>query len=145
MKKFVALAAIATLAVTLYATAAPAGQQAVTPAQFNALKRQVNKIRSDLNTVTTVLASCVMGSAVPISRYTGYVAADQNGNAIITTALDLTEQGDTPNGYALLINPDSACVNLVNSTSFKRYSAAHGLHFAIAKRPAFHASSHQRH
>ena len=88
MKTFVALAAVAIAAVTLYATAAPAGQQAVTPAQFNALKKQVTKIRADLNAVTTVLAGCVMGQAVPITRYNGYVAADQNGSA--------TSRGSSP-------------------------------------------------
>jgi hypothetical protein len=144
MKKFVAFAAVAVAAVTLYATAAPAGQQAVTPAQFNALKKQVAKIRTDLNAVTTVVAGCVMGQAIPITQYSDYVGSD--GTSVYpTTGLDVTQQGDKPNGYALLVNPDSACVNLVNTTSFKRFSAAHGLHFAIAKRPAFHASAHQRH
>jgi len=145
MKKFLAFAAVALAAVALYATAAPAGQQAVTPGQFNALKKQVAKIRVDLNAVTTVLASCVMGTAIPISQYNDYVAVDGNGNLFPTTGLDITEQGQSPNGYALLINPDSACVNLVNSTSFRRFSAGHGLHFAIAKRPAFRAAAHQRH
>ena len=145
MKYVVSLAAVALAAVALYATAAPAGQQAVTPAQFNALKKQVAKIRSDLNAVATVLGGCVMGQAIPISQYNDYAGIDSSGNLFPTTGLDLTEQGQTPNGYALLVNSSSACVNLVNSTSFKSFSAAHGLHFAIAKRPAFHASAHQRH
>jgi|tagenome__1003787_1003787.scaffolds.fasta_scaffold20910255_2 hypothetical protein len=145
MKKFLAFAVIAITAVTLYATAAPAGQQAVTPAQFNALKRQVNKVRTDLNTVTTVLASCVMGSAIPITQYNNYVAVDSNNQLFKTTGLDITVQGGTPNGFALLVNPDPACVNLVNTTSFKRFATAHSLHFAIAKRPAFQAASHQNH
>jgi hypothetical protein len=142
MKKFVALAVIALAAVALYATAAPAGQQAVTPGQFNALKKQVTKIRSDLNAVTTVLAACVMGNAVPITRYAGYDAKDGNGAQISTTALDLTNQGDTPNGFALLVNPDPACVNLINTTSFKRFAASHNLHFAVAKPAAFRGTAH---
>jgi hypothetical protein len=144
MKYVVSLAAVALAAVALYATAAPAGQQAVSPAQFAALKKQVTKIRSDLNAVATVLGGCVMGQAIPVTQYTDYVGSD--GTKVYpTTALDVTQQGDTPNGYALLVNPSSACVNLVNSTSFKSFSAMHGLHFAFAKRPAFHASAHQRH
>src|SRR3954468_14701304 len=131
MKKFLALAAIALAAVALYATAAPASQQAVTPGQFNALKKQVNKIRTDLNTVANVLGGCVMGTAVPISQYNDYVAADSNGNLFTTTGLDLTEQGQTPQGYALLVNPDSACLNLINTTSFKRFAASANLRFAI--------------
>ena len=67
MKRFLALVATAVAAVALYAATAPAGQQAVTPGQFNALKKQVTKLRSDLNTVTTVMVGCVMGTAVPIT------------------------------------------------------------------------------
>jgi hypothetical protein len=146
MKKLFALSLVALAAVAIYAATATGGAQAPpSRGEFNTLKKQVAKVRSDLNTVADVLGGCVMGTAAPITRYSGYVAADQNGNSIFTTALDLTEQGDTPNGYALLVNPDSACVNLVNSTSFKRFSAAHGLHFAIAKQPAFRASTHHHH
>src|SRR5205814_3255524 len=72
MKRLLVLAAVVSLAVGLYATTAGGTQQAVTPAQFKALKAQVAKIRKDLNTTTAVLAGCVMGSAVPITRYSGY-------------------------------------------------------------------------
>ena len=124
MKRFLALVATAVAAVALYAATAPAGQQAVTPGQFNALKKQVTKLRSDLNAVTTVMVGCVMGTAVPITQYTGYVYQTSSGQDILTTALDLTEQGGTPQGYALLVNSDPTCVNLINSTSLRRLAAS---------------------
>jgi hypothetical protein len=123
MKRLLVLAVTALVAVGLYATTAGGTQQAVTPAQFNALKKQVAKIRKDLNATTTVLAGCVMGGAVPVTRYNGYQAVDSNGAPLQTTALDITNEGDTPAGYALLVNPDPACVNLINGTSLKKLAA----------------------
>jgi hypothetical protein len=123
MKRLLALAAVAALAVGLYATTAGGTQQAVTPAQFKALKAQVTKIRKDLTATTAVLAGCVMGNAVPVTRYTGYQAVDPNGTAFQTTALDITDQGDTPSGYALLVNTDQACIDLINTTSLKKLAA----------------------
>ncbi len=141
MKRFLALGVIALAAVVLYTTAAPASQQVVTPAQFNALKRQVAKVRADLNTVTTVLAGCVMGNAIPVTQYTDYVAVDASNQAFKTTGLDITQQGDTPNGYALLVNPDPACISLINTTGFKKLAAANHLSFRVAKPAAFRTSS----
>ena len=141
MKRFLALVATAVAAVALYAATAPAGQQAVTPGQFNALKKQVTKLRSDLNAVATVLVGCVMGNAVPITRYSGYDAKDSNGAQISTTALDLTAQGGTPNGFALLVNSDPTCVNLINSTSLKRLAASRGLSFHGVVRATFRTTA----
>jgi hypothetical protein len=137
MKRLLALAVIAVAAVVLYTTAAPAGQQAVTPGQFNALKKQVTKLRTDLNAMTTVLAGCVMGNAVPETQYTDYLATDQNNQVFKTTGLDITQQGGTPNGYALFVNSDQACINLINTTSFKRLAASRGLSFHAGGRPTF--------
>jgi hypothetical protein len=132
MTRLLVLLATAGLAVSVYAATAGGGQQAVTPAQFRALKAQVAKIRNDLNTTTAVLSGCVMGTALPVSQYTGYVYTPDGGtNFGTTTALDLTEQGGTPNGYALLVNSDPNCVSLVNST-LTRFSAAK-THFAAGK------------
>jgi hypothetical protein len=123
MKRLLALVVTALVAVALYAATAQSGQEAVTPAQFRALSAKVTKARKDLDATIGVLATCVMGTAVPISRYSGYVAADSAGNTFVTTALDLTDQGDTPNGYALLVNPDQACINLINSSSLRSLSS----------------------
>jgi len=142
MKRLLVLAAVVSLAVGLYATTAGGTQQAVTPAQFKALKAQVAKIRKDLNTTTAVLAGCVMGSAVPITRYSGYQAVDQNGTAFQTTALDITDQGDTPSGFALLVSSDEACVGLINSTSLKKLAAFKPL--LRGSHPSYGAVRHHR-
>jgi hypothetical protein len=145
MKKVFALAVVALAAVAIYATTATGGAQAPpSRGEFNTLKRQVAKVRTDLNTVANVLGACVMGTAVPISQYNDYVGFDSSGNFFPNTALDLTAQGQAPQGYALLVSPDSACVNLVNTTSFKRFASMSNLHFAIAKRPSFHPTAHKR-
>jgi hypothetical protein len=123
MKRLLALVVTAALAVALYAATAQSGQQAVTPKQFKALSAKVTKIRKDLDATLVVLTSCVMGTAIPVSRYSGYVAADQNNQAFLTTALDVTETGDTPNGYALLVSSEAACIELINSSSLRKLSA----------------------
>src|SRR5215204_1570180 len=78
MKRLFALVAAALVAVALYAATAQSGQEAVTPAQFRALSAKVTKIRADLNATISVLANCVMGTAIPISQYSRYLAVDQN-------------------------------------------------------------------
>jgi hypothetical protein len=143
MKRLFALVATALVAVALYAATAQSGQEAVTPAQFRALSAKVTKIRTDLNATISVMATCVMGTAVPISRYSGYVAVDQNNQTFATTALDLTDQGDTPNGFALLVNGDQACVNLINGSSLKKLTAFKPLLRAGAK-PSFARTQQHR-
>jgi hypothetical protein len=123
MKRLFALVATALVAVALYAATAQSGQEAVTPAQFRALSAKVTKVRADLNATIGVLATCVMGTAIPVTRYSGYVSVDSNNQQFATTALDITDQGDTPNGFALLVNGDQACVNLINGSSLKSLSA----------------------
>jgi hypothetical protein len=124
MKRFLALVVTAAAAVALYTTTAPAGQQAVTPRQFNALSKKVTQIRKDLDTTASVLVGCVMGTALPISQYNGYLYQTQAGQVGVTTALDLTVQGGTPGAYALLVSPDAACVNLINSATLRKLSAS---------------------
>jgi hypothetical protein len=136
MKRLLALVATALLAVALYATTAQSGQQAVTPKQFAALSKKVTNLKKDVDAIGTILVSCVMGTAIPISRYTGYVAVDSAGATVATSALDLTNQGDTPNGYALLVNADPECVNLINTTSLRKLSAFKPMLLAGA-RPSF--------
>jgi hypothetical protein len=143
MKRLFALVATALLAVALYAATAQSGQESVSPAQFRALSAKVTKIRKDLDATIGVMATCVMGTAIPVTRYSGYVALDQNNQTFPTTALDITDQGDTPNGFALLINGDQACVNLVNGSSLKRLSAFKPLLRAGAKPSFAHTQRHR--
>jgi hypothetical protein len=142
MKRLFALVATALLAVALYAATAQSGQEAVSPAQFRALSAKVTKIRKDLDATIGVMATCVMGTAIPITRYSGYVSVDQSNQTFSTTALDLTDTGDTPNGFALLVSGDQACVNLINGSSLKRLTAFKPILRAGA-RPSFaHARRH---
>jgi hypothetical protein len=143
MKRLFALVATALVAVALYAATAQSGQEAVTPAQFRALSAKVTKIRADLNATIGVLATCVMGTAIPITRYNDYVGVDANNQPFTTTALDLTDQGDTPNGFALLVNSDQACVNLINGSSLKKLSAFKPLLRAGAKPSFAHTLRHR--
>jgi hypothetical protein len=143
MKRLLALVATALLAFALYATTAQSGQQAVTPKQFAALSKKVTNLKKDVDAIGTILVSCVMGTAIPISRYTGYVAVDSAGATVATTALDVTDQGGTPNGYALLVNADPECVNLINTTSLRKLSAFKPMLRANV-RPSFaHPKRHQ--
>jgi hypothetical protein len=143
MKRLFALVATALLAVALYAATAQSGQEAVSPAQFRALSAKVTKIRSDLNATIGVMATCVMGTAIPVTRYSGYVSVDSSNQTFSTTALDITDTGDTPNGFVLLINGDQACVNLVNGSSLKRLTAFKPLLRAGAKPSFAHPRRHQ--
>lgn len=136
MKRLFALVATALLAVALYAATAQSGQQAVTPAQFRALSAKVTKLRKDVDAVGTVLVSCVMGTAIPISRYSNYVAVDSNNQLFPTTGLDITETDGTPNGYALLISSDQACITLVNGSSLRKLTAFKPM-LGVGARPNF--------
>jgi ABC-type Fe3+-hydroxamate transport system substrate-binding protein len=143
MKRLFALVATALAAVALYAATAQSGQEAVTPAQFRALTAKVTKLRTDVNATISVLATCVMGTAIPVTRYNGYVSVDQNNQTFSTTALDITDQGDTPNGFALLVNGDQACVELINGSSLKKLTAFKPLLRAAAKPTFAHTQRHR--
>jgi len=144
MNRLLVLAVTALVAIGLYATTAGGGQQAVTPGQFNALKKKVNKIRSDLDTTAGFLITCVAGTAVPITQYTDYAAIDDTGALFRTTGLDLTGSGDTPLGYALVVNADPNCVNTINSTlSLQRLSRLAPT-FKPAARLHFTQATHNR-
>jgi hypothetical protein len=115
MKRLLALVATAGLAVALYAATATGGQQAVTPAQFNALKKQVAAMKKDVNDLKGFINDCI--GVVGVARFNGYHYKATDGSEIITTALDVTDQGDTPTG--LLATIDAQCVQ-ASSLSFTR-------------------------
>ena len=142
MKRLLALVVTALVAVALYAATAQSGQEAVTPKQFAALSKKVTSLKKDVDALSTVLVSCVMGTAIPISQYNNYVAADANNNLFTTTGLDLTVSGGTPSGFALLVNADTECINLINSTSLRELSAFKPM-LRAAARPNFTPQSHR--
>jgi len=111
MKRLLALIAVAGLAVGLYAATATGGQQAVTPAQFKALKAQVTKMQKDVNALKGFVSNCI--SVVGVAQFgggtAGYHYKQPDGSEILTSALDVTAQGETP--AALLAQIDSQCVS----------------------------------
>ena len=115
MKRLLALVATAGLAVGLYAATATGSQQAVTPAQLNAVKKQVAALKKDVTVLKAFINNCV--GVVGVARFNGYHAKADDGSEIITTALDLTDQGDTPTGLLATIDPQ--CVQS-NSLKFTR-------------------------
>jgi hypothetical protein len=54
------------------------------------------------------LTSCLRYKVLPMSEYKGYLYTPDGNKVVITTALDITGQGQTPSGYAVLMNP--SCV-----------------------------------
>jgi beta-glucosidase/6-phospho-beta-glucosidase/beta-galactosidase len=142
MKRLLALVVTALLAVALYAATAQSGQEAVTPAQFRALSAKVTKARKDLDATIGILVTCVMGTAIPITQYTNYVAVDANNNLFKTTGLDITAQGVTPSGFALLVNSDPACVNLINTSSLRNLTAFKPM-LGVDARPNFAPQTHR--
>jgi hypothetical protein len=133
MKRLLVLCVTALIGISIYAATAGGGQQAGVPLkQFAALKKQVNKLKSDLNTLGAFTVGCVAGNAIPVTRYEGYVYQDTAGTNHLTTALDVTETGGTPNGYALLVNADPTCLNLINSTLSLRKLSTQGFRLAPA-------------
>jgi hypothetical protein len=102
--------AAAVVGAALYATTAPAGQQAVTPAQFNALKKRVTADEKKIKDIEGALAACLNG-AVPAARYTGYVGVDSQNTPFVTTAIDVVDQGDQPTMY--LLDVGAACAQAI--------------------------------
>ena len=109
MKRLLALVAVAGLAVGLYAATATGSRQAVTPAQFAALKKQVTQLQKrvkDVEAVAGATAICVFNGAIPVNTSTSWH----------TTATGETQE------FWVLATTRSECANLINSpaTSFKR-------------------------
>jgi len=110
MKRLVAILAAALAAFAIYTVTAPAGQQSV-PSRLSSVEKKVRTLQQNLTAVKRCLSS-----AVPVTRYNGYVYADQNGVVQgVTTALDITEQGDQTNAILIGTRPD--CVTALNLKS----------------------------
>jgi len=103
MSRVLAVAVVALAAVALYAATAPAGQQAVTPKQFNALKTRVAKLEKQNKDVITVLAFVV--------------ACGFDKGAVATTKtpqFHVTGTGESTDFYVLTTS-NADCVNAINS------------------------------
>lgn len=123
MKRFLALVVTALVAVGLYAATAGGTQQAVTPAQFAALKKQVTKLQKDVNDLKSFRSCIGFAPVVEFGSDTaGYHYKQPDGSEILTTALDLAGSGETPDGYFATV--DQSCVTSLRAAAF-RSSARH--------------------
>ena len=58
------------------------------------------------------LTSCLRYKVLPMTDYDGYLYTPDGNKVGVTTALDITDSGQTPQGYAVLMNP--SCVGASN-------------------------------
>ena len=131
MKRFLALIATAGVAVGIYAATAPGGQQGVTPAQIRTLQAQirtlqaqVKKLQKDMKNVKGALSCITVAGAAEFGDNTsaGYHYKQPDGTEVLTSAIDLTAQGETPQFYIATI--DSQCVQ----GRALRFAHVHGTH-----------------
>ena len=148
MKRLLVLVATAGLAVGLYAATAGGGQQAVTPGQFAALKKTVGSLQKQVKTLNNVIGSCLFIQAIPVARYggstEGYVYAKTDGSQpFLTTALDVVNQGDTPQAFA--VGTSSDCANSMNAgSSLKSFKVDPSARSVVTLRALFSTVRHRR-
>jgi hypothetical protein len=103
MARVLAVALVALAAVALYATTAPAGQQAVTPKQFAALQKRVKTLETREGQIIEVLGIVVHcgfdKTAIPTTKSPQYHA---------------TATGETTDFYVLATS-DPECANVINA------------------------------
>lgn len=117
MKKLLAVVLVAGLAVALYASTAGGGQQAVTPVQFAALKRQVTTLQKQVATlqkqgktltqVVAVLGTCDFNSAVPLTNAPAlHVTNPGEGTDayVVSTTKECADAMNTPAGLRKLLH-----------------------------------------
>ncbi len=126
MKHLAVLIAAGLVAVAIYAVAAPAGEQAVTPKQFAALSKKVKNLQSELRAVE----NCALAKAVPVSRFgipnsnEGYVYNKPDNTLVLETALDI-DPSSNPQYWVLVTSSD--CASIINSGK-KHPVASFGAH-----------------
>ena len=114
MKRVLVLAVVALAATALYVATAPAGQQAVTPKQFNALNKRVKALEKDNKLIKDAIGVIVL------------CAFDKG--AIATTKAPqyhIPAVGEATDFYVLTTN-NQECVNFINSPLARSLRAAGG-------------------
>jgi hypothetical protein len=117
MKRLLLVLLAGVAAVALYATTAPAGQQAVTPNQFAALSKKVTTLQKDVKTLKAAVA-CF--APVGIAQFgdgssAGYHYKQPDGTEVLASAIDATGQNEQPGALMAIINPQC-----VQQGSFRR-------------------------
>jgi hypothetical protein len=75
-------------------------EKAVTPAQFTALKRQVQTLQKRQNVILGYVATC-LSQWKPLTQFTNYLAFDDTAKQQFeTSGLDLTGQGEQATFFA---------------------------------------------
>jgi len=88
------------LAALVTSSGAYAVERAVTPAQFTALKRQVQTLQKRQNLVLGYIGTC-LSQWKPLTQFTNYLALDEkNQQQFEMSGLDLTSQCDQASFYA---------------------------------------------
>ena len=108
MRRVVVIAAVALAAVVLYTTTAPAGQQAVTPAQFAALTKRVKKLEKDnkdLKTVAGFMLACGFNK--------GAIATTKTPQYHIPATGEVTD-------FYVLTTTDPQCISIINSPQSRK-------------------------
>ena len=118
MKRLLVLVAVAFGAVALYAVTAPAGQQAVTPAQITAINKKITALQKQVKALNAKV-TCVTYKFVPVTEYggapnVGFLYQQPDGSVTPTSALDITDQGGTPD--IVLSTTDPACLTAAKFT-----------------------------
>ena len=107
MRRVLAVALVALAAVALYATTAPAGEQAVTPKQFSALQKRVKALEADEKQIVEaiqLIAHCSLDrGAIPTTK---------------TPQYHVTATGESTDFYVLTTN-DADCVDFINSPALQ--------------------------
>jgi hypothetical protein len=96
-------------------TFASAGQQAVTPGQFAALKKRVASLEKSNKVVLAYVGAC-FNKWAPITDYgavdgEGYVYTFADGTSRLESAVDVTNTGDQPN-FFVPAAPSDCSLNL---------------------------------
>lgn len=118
MKRFLVVAAVALIAVAVYAAVAPAGPQAVTPAQFAALSKKVTKLQKDFNSLRSTVLTCAFNQAVPVAQFgnppgnEGYVYQNPDNSLELQTALDVSASSSAQGWF---LSTTTQCANAINS------------------------------
>jgi hypothetical protein len=73
-----------------------------------ALQSALTAVQSSVGGLTT----CLRYKVLPMTDYDGYLYTPDGNKVGVTTALDITDSGQTPQGYAALMNP--SCVGASN-------------------------------
>lgn len=123
MKRLMVLLAAALAGVSIYAVAAPAGQQAVTPRQFAALQKRVTTLEKNLKVVrdtTNAIGACLVtaATAVPIAVFgtadEGYVYRLTSGQLVVTTGMDVLSSSEVTDQTPHMIVTTRACASAIN-------------------------------